>query len=71
MSSPTHPHLTPLRQFPEKAIPKFTLLASRGDDLPIHGDGGATRSYLYVEDVAEAFDVVLHRVGAFFLGGFQ
>lgn len=49
-------------QFPEKAIPKFTLLASRGDDIPIHGDGGATRSYLYVEDVAEAFDVVLHRV---------
>lgn len=48
-------------QFPEKAIPKFTLLASRGDDLPIHGDGGSTRSYLYVEDVAEAFDVVLHR----------
>lgn len=48
-------------QFPEKAIPKFTLLASRGDDIPIHGDGGATRSYLYVEDVAEAFDVVLHR----------
>ncbi len=23
--------------------------------------GGATRSYLYVEDVAEAFDVVLHK----------
>ena len=48
-------------QFPEKMIPKFTLLASRGAALPIHGDGGATRSYLYVEDVAEAFDVVLHR----------
>lgn len=30
-------------QFPEKMIPKFTLLASRGRDLPIHGDGGATR----------------------------
>jgi len=26
-------------QFPEKMIPKFTLLASRGQDLPIHGDG--------------------------------
>ena len=24
--------------------------------------GGATRSYLYVEDVAEAFDCVLHKV---------
>lgn len=48
-------------QFPEKLIPKFTLLAARGKDLPIHGDGGAVRSYLYVEDVAEAFDIVLHK----------
>ena len=24
--------------------------------------GGATRSYLFVEDVAEAFDIVLHKV---------
>ena len=26
-------------QFPEKSIPKFTLLAARGEDLPVHGDG--------------------------------
>lgn len=31
-------------QFPEKLVPKFTLLASRGAPLPVHGDGGATRS---------------------------
>jgi hypothetical protein len=30
-------------QFPEKLIPKFTLLAARGADLPIHGDGLAVR----------------------------
>ena len=48
-------------QFPEKLVPKFTLLASRGAPLPVHGDGGATRSYLYVEDVAEAFDVILRK----------
>lgn len=47
-------------QFPEKLIPKFTLLASRGEELPVHGDGGATRSYLFVEDVAEAYVCVLH-----------
>ena len=47
-------------QFPEKMIPKFCLLASRGKTLPLHGDGMAVRSYLYVDDVAEAFDVVLH-----------
>ena len=48
-------------QFPEKLIPKFTLLASRGEDLPIHGDGMSLHSYLYVEDVAAAFDTVLHK----------
>lgn len=48
-------------QFPEKLVPKFTLLAARGRPLPIHGSGAATRSYLYVDDVAIAFDVVLHR----------
>ena len=48
-------------QFPEKLVPKFTLLASRGAPLLVHGDGGATRSYLFVEDVAEAFDVILRK----------
>jgi dTDP-glucose 4,6-dehydratase len=48
-------------QFPEKMIPKFTLRAMRGEDLPIHGDGMAVRSYLYVDDVADAFLVVLAR----------
>ncbi|CAH9100097.1 unnamed protein product [Cuscuta europaea] len=48
-------------QFPEKLIPKFILLAMKGKTLPIHGDGSNVRSYLYCEDVAEAFEVVLHR----------
>ncbi|XP_047961053.1 trifunctional UDP-glucose 4,6-dehydratase/UDP-4-keto-6-deoxy-D-glucose 3,5-epimerase/UDP-4-keto-L-rhamnose-reductase RHM1-like [Salvia hispanica] len=48
-------------QFPEKLIPKFILLALRGQTLPIHGDGSNVRSYLYCEDVAEAFEVVLHK----------
>ena len=47
-------------QFPEKLVPKFILLAARGARLPVHGDGAATRSYLYVTDVAEAYDVLLH-----------
>ncbi|KAI3424885.1 hypothetical protein D9Q98_008269 [Chlorella vulgaris] len=49
------------RQFPEKLIPKFILLASRGERLPVHGDGRARRAYLYVDDVAEAFDLILHK----------
>nr|CAB3459759.1 unnamed protein product [Digitaria exilis] len=47
-------------QFPEKLIPKFILLAMKGETLPIHGDGTNVRSYLYCEDVAEAFEVILH-----------
>ncbi|GAB2236331.1 hypothetical protein Droror1_Dr00028054 [Drosera rotundifolia] len=48
-------------QYPEKLIPKFILLAMIGKPLPIHGDGSNVRSYLYCEDVAEAFEVVLHK----------
>jgi UDP-glucose 4,6-dehydratase len=47
-------------QFPEKLIPKYLTLAGKGKPLPVHGDGLATRSYLYVDDVAEAFDIILH-----------
>ncbi|KHN44082.1 Putative rhamnose biosynthetic enzyme 1 [Glycine soja] len=32
----------------------------QGKNLPIHGDGSNVRSYLYCEDVAEAFEVVMH-----------
>ncbi|KAK9821597.1 hypothetical protein WJX81_003774 [Elliptochloris bilobata] len=46
-------------QFPEKLVPKFTLLAKRGKALPIHGGGTSTRSYLFVEDVAAAFETIL------------
>ena len=48
-------------QFPEKAIPKFSILANRGDMIPLHGDGLSTRSYMHVHDAAAAFDVILHK----------
>ena len=47
-------------QYPEKAIPKFILLAQKDMRIPIHGDGQATRSYMHVSDAAAAFDTVLH-----------
>ena len=47
------------RQFPEKLIPKFILRASMGESLPIHGDGQALRSFLYVKDVASAMMAVV------------
>ncbi len=49
------------RQFPEKLVPKMTLLAMRGAPLPVHGAGDAVRSYLYVDDVADAFEAILRR----------
>ena len=33
----------------------------KGMKLTVHGDGSNKRSYLYVEDVAAAFDIVLYR----------
>ena len=48
-------------QYPEKAIPKFIILAHNDRHIPIHGDGMATRSYMHVRDAAAAFDKVLHR----------
>ena len=29
--------------------------------MTLHGDGKNTRNFLYVEDVARAFEVVLHK----------
>jgi UDP-glucose 4,6-dehydratase len=48
-------------QFPEKLIPKFTNQLMKGMKLTLHGDGSNTRNFLYVTDVANAFDVILHK----------
>lgn len=48
-------------QFPEKLIPKFTNQLLRDTPVTIHGDGQNTRNFLYVEDVARAFDIILHK----------
>jgi dTDP-glucose 4,6-dehydratase len=41
-------------QFPEKLIPLMILNALEGKPLPIYGDGGNVRDWLYVEDHCEA-----------------
>ena len=48
-------------QFPEKLIPKFTNQLLRGKPVTLHGDGLNTRNFLFVEDVARAFDAILHK----------
>ncbi|MDQ7005803.1 MAG: dTDP-glucose 4,6-dehydratase [Acidobacteriota bacterium] len=40
-------------QFPEKLIPLMILNALEGRPLPIYGDGGNVRDWLYVEDHCE------------------
>ena len=46
-------------QHPEKLIPRFILQALAGRPLTIHGDGTASRDWLYVEDDAEAIQAVI------------
>ena len=46
-------------QYPEKIIPLFITNAIDDRPLPIYGDGGAVRDYLYVEDHARGIDCAL------------
>jgi dTDP-glucose 4,6-dehydratase len=48
-------------QFPEKLIPLMILNALEGKSLPIYGDGGNVRDWLYVEDHCEGIALVLRR----------
>ena len=47
------------RQFPEKLIPLMILKAAAGESLPVYGDGGNVRDWLYVDDHCEAILRVL------------
>jgi dTDP-glucose 4,6-dehydratase len=49
------------RQFPEKLIPLMILAALEGRPLPVYGDGGNVRDWLYVEDHARALGLILAR----------
>jgi dTDP-glucose 4,6-dehydratase len=49
------------RQFPEKLIPLVILNALEGRPLPIYGDGGNVRDWLFVTDHCEAVLEVLRR----------
>jgi dTDP-glucose 4,6-dehydratase len=47
------------RQHPEKVIPRFVIQALEDEPLTVHGDGGASRDWLYVDDDAEAIEAVI------------
>ena len=48
-------------QFPEKLIPLMILNAVEGKSLPIYGDGGNVRDWLYVLDHCEGILLVLRK----------
>ena len=48
-------------QFPEKLVPVVILNALAGKPLPIYGDGGNIRDWLFVEDHADALLLVLEK----------
>jgi dTDP-glucose 4,6-dehydratase len=47
------------RQHPEKVIPRFITQALSDKPLTVHGDGHASRDWLYVDDDAEAIEAVI------------
>lgn len=48
-------------QYPEKLIPKFINQLMRGQKVTLHGTGSNKRNFLYVEDVARAFEIILFK----------
>ena len=47
------------RQHPEKVVPRFITQGLQDLELTIHGDGHASRDWLYVDDDAEAIEAVI------------
>jgi dTDP-glucose 4,6-dehydratase len=48
-------------QYPEKLIPKFILQLLNNKKMTIHGTGNTIRNFIYVEDVARAFEAILFK----------
>ncbi|KAM9999554.1 hypothetical protein ACTFIZ_008018 [Dictyostelium cf. discoideum] len=46
-------------QYPEKAIPKFITQLLNNEKITIQGNGGNLRSYLYIKEIINAYDIVL------------
>ena len=61
-------------QFPEKLIPLFINNIIKNKPLPVYGDGKYTRDWLYVNDHANAIDLVFHqgeKKETYNIGGFN
>lgn len=49
------------RQRPEMAIHRFATLLSRGEAVPMYGDGSSARDYTYVDDIVQGTVAALDR----------
>jgi len=48
-------------QYADKIIPKFIQLLDDGKDLTIQGDGSSIRSFIHVEDVCLALNLIINK----------
>ena len=48
-------------QYPEKLIPKFIKLLHENELCPIHGKGDALRSFIHVDDLCEAINLIINK----------
>jgi dTDP-glucose 4,6-dehydratase len=48
-------------QYPEKIIPKFIKLLRENNKVTIQGDGSNVRAFIHVDDVVNAFDIILDK----------
>ena len=48
-------------QYPEKIIPRFIKLLKENKKVTIQGDGSNVRAFIHVQDVVNAFDIILEK----------
>ena len=48
-------------QYPEKLIPKFIQLLKNNNLCTIHGDGSSLRSFIHVDDLCKAIEIILNK----------
>jgi dTDP-glucose 4,6-dehydratase len=56
------------RQHPEKQLPRFITHALADHPLPIHGDGGGIRDWIYVDDHCAALMAILNALATQVVG---
>jgi UDP-glucuronate 4-epimerase len=54
------------RQRPDLAIHKFTRLISRGEPVPVYGDGSTRRDYTYIDDIISGIVAAMKYEGSRF-----